>query len=179
MWCCVKNVNNNSTKKLTTANSSSSSDLVAVSGKPFKNSLFFSRPVLNYSNTEQISAVIDGLTWHYVSWKLINCLITVLQNIQLTYKGHASLSPTDKFYLAATDHRRVLLTAWSTGRGEIFHVQGPDLQNILRQSYDNAKVTIDLRRTSNLQNILRRTQGFSYVQFTCKIVRSSKIVFVN
>jgi len=34
-------------------------------------------------------------------------------------------------------------------------------QNILRQSYDNAKVTIDLRLTSNLQNILRRTQGFS------------------
>jgi len=32
--------------------------------------------------------------------------------------------------------------------------QGPDVQNILRQSYDNAKVTIDLRRTSNLQNIL-------------------------
>ena len=38
--------------------------------------------------------------------------------------------------------------------------QGLDLQNILRQSYDNAKVTIDLRRMSNLQNILRRTHGF-------------------
>ena len=35
----------------------------------------------------------------------------------------------------------------------------PDLQNVLRQSYDNAKVTIDLRRTSGLQNILQRTQG--------------------
>ena len=44
------------------------------------------------------------------------------------------------------------------------------LTTILRLSYDNAKVTIDLRRTSNLQNILRRTQGFSSVQFTCKIV---------
>ena len=32
---------------------------------------------------------------------------------------------------------------------------------ILRLSYDNAKVTIDLRRTSNLQNILRRAQGCS------------------
>ena len=53
------------------------------------------------------------------------------------------------------------------------------LTTILRLSYDNAKVTIDLRQTSNLQNILRRTQGFSYVQLTCKIVRSSKIVFVN
>jgi len=41
--------------------------------------------------------------------------------------------------------------------------QGPDLQNMLRQSYDNAKVTIDLRRTSNLRNILLRTQGFSSV----------------
>jgi len=28
---------------------------------------------------------------------------------------------------------------------------GPDLQNILRQSYDNAKVTINLRRKPNLQ----------------------------
>jgi len=33
--------------------------------------------------------------------------------------------------------------------------QGPDLQNILRQSYDNAEVTIDLRQTSNLQNIIQ------------------------
>jgi len=32
---------------------------------------------------------------------------------------------------------------------------------ILRLSYDNGKVTIDLRRTSNLQNILRKAQGFS------------------
>ena len=31
----------------------------------------------------------------------------------------------------------------------------PDLQNILRRCYHNAKVTIDLRWTSNLQNILR------------------------
>jgi len=35
------------------------------------------------------------------------------------------------------------------------------LTTALRLSYDNAKVTIDLRRTSNLQNILRRAQGFS------------------
>jgi len=49
-------------------------------------------------------------------------------------------------------------------------IMGPNLQNILRQSYDyltiilrisydNVKVTIDLRLTSNLQNILRRAQG--------------------
>jgi len=56
---------------------------------------------------------------------------------------------------------------------------GPDLQNILRQSYDNAKVTIDVRQTSHSQNIQRRTQGFSQVQFTCKIVKSSEIVFVH
>jgi len=30
-----------------------------------------------------------------------------------------------------------------------------------------------------LQNILRMAQGFSLVQYTCKIVRSSKIVYVN
>jgi len=41
------------------------------------------------------------------------------------------------------------------------HKLGPDLQNILRQSYDNATVTIDLQRMTKLQNILRRMQGFS------------------
>ena len=42
--------------------------------------------------------------------------------------------------------------------------QAPDLQNItiiLGVTYDNAKVTINLRRPYNLPNILRRTQGFS------------------
>jgi len=34
------------------------------------------------------------------------------------------------------------------------------LTTILRLSYDNAKVTIDLRRTSNVQNILRMARGF-------------------
>ena len=34
---------------------------------------------------------------------------------------------------------------------------GPDLQNILRQSYDNAIVTIDLRRATNL--LYRLTKG--------------------
>ena len=36
---------------------------------------------------------------------------------------------------------------------------GPDLQNILRLSYDNAKVTIDLQRSYNLSNNLQRTIG--------------------
>jgi len=46
---------------------------------------------------------------------------------------------------------------------------------ILRLSYDNGKVSIDLRRTSNIQNIPRRTQGFSRVRFAWKIVRSSEV----
>ena len=50
---------------------------------------------------------------------------------------------------------------------------------ILRLSHDNAIDTIDLQRMSNLQNILQRTQSFSFVWFTRKIVRSSEIVFVN
>jgi len=53
------------------------------------------------------------------------------------------------------------------------------LTTILRLSYDNAEVTIDLRRTSNLRNILRMAQGFSQVRFTCKVVRSSETVFAN
>ena len=32
---------------------------------------------------------------------------------------------------------------------------------IYKISYDNAKVTIDLRRTTNLQNILQWMEGFS------------------
>ena len=51
--------------------------------------------------------------------------------------------------------------------------------NLTRLSDDNARDTIDLRRTSNLQNILRRAQSFSEVGFTRKIVRSSETVFVN
>ena len=43
------------------------------------------------------------------------------------------------------------------------------LTTVLRLSYDNAKVTIDLRRTSNSLNVLRRTRGFSEARFTCKI----------
>jgi len=53
------------------------------------------------------------------------------------------------------------------------------LTTVLQLSYNNAKVTIDLWRTSHLPDILRRTQGLSWVQFTCKIVRSSDIMFAN
>jgi len=41
--------------------------------------------------------------------------------------------------------------------GPIYNISYDDLTIILR----SAKVTIDLRRTSNLSSILRRTQGFS------------------
>jgi len=59
-------------------------------------------------------------------------------------------------------------------------VLGPDLQNVLRQSFDYLtimpKLTIDLRRTSNLQNILRRAArlflGTTHLQ-SCKIVSDS------
>ena len=53
----------------------------------------------------------------------------------------------------------------------------PDLQNILRLSYYNAKVTINLRLTTILQNILQWMESFSRVRFTCKIVISLEIVF--
>jgi len=53
------------------------------------------------------------------------------------------------------------------------------LTTILRLSYDNAKIAIDLRRPSNLPNILQRIQGFSWVRFTCKIVRSTEIVIAK
>jgi len=53
------------------------------------------------------------------------------------------------------------------------------LTTILRLSYDNAIVTIDLRRTCNLQNSLQWMESFSCLRFTCKIVKSSEIAFVN
>ena len=53
--------------------------------------------------------------------------------------------------------------------------QGPDLRNILQLSYNNAKGTINLRRTSNLQNILHRTESFLKVRFACKVAISSEI----
>jgi len=75
------------------------------------------------------------------------------------------------------------MSAWVfCGSSAVTAGLGTDLQNILRHlrlSYDNAKVTIDSRRTSNLPNILREMQGFSWVRFICKIVRLSEIVFVN
>ena len=45
---------------------------------------------------------------------------------------------------------------------------------VYKLSYNNAKVTVDLQRTSNLQNMLQWMEGFSYVRFMCKIVISSE-----
>ena len=50
---------------------------------------------------------------------------------------------------------------------------------IYKISYDNASVTINLRWTSNWQNIPWRTQDSSQLWFTWKIVASSEILFVN
>jgi len=56
--------------------------------------------------------------------------------------------------LQADNHASTPPLSFFTGRG-------PDLQNILRLSHDNAKVTIDGRLI--YKNILRRAQGFSCV----------------
>ena len=53
------------------------------------------------------------------------------------------------------------------------------LSTNLRLSYDNAKVMIDLRWTSNLLSISRRMEGFSQVRLTCRIIVLSEIVFIN
>ena len=59
--------------------------------------------------------------------------------------------------------------------------QGPDLQNILRQSYDYLTIMPKLRSTYDrfTQNILQWMESFSRVRFTCQIVISSEITFVN
>jgi len=56
---------------------------------------------------------------------------------------------------------------------------GPDLQNILRQSYDYLTIMPNLGSTYDRRLIFKTSYEERKVQFTCKIVRSSKIVFVN
>jgi len=106
---------------------------------------------------------VSGLCAHYTP------ITNRLQQVHFIIRPHRRSSLARRVTQHTAMHQAQLLT-----RSKI-----TDLQNILRQSYDNAKVTIDLRRTSDLQNILRVTQGFSRILFTCKIVRSSEIVFVN
>ena len=62
--------------------------------------------------------------------------------------------------------------------------QGPDLQNILRQSYDYLTTVPKLRSTHDgrlfTQHLTMNGKLFiGTVRFTCKIVISSEIVFVN
>ena len=52
------------------------------------------------------------------------------------------------------------------------------LTTILRLSYDNAKVTIDLRRTSNLPNILRRTLLLLLLHLLTPVVITMTIVMM-
>jgi len=89
--------------------------------------------------------------------------------------GRVSL-PSVSFHSKKSLLNQLIFTGWCFVKvyGQI--KLGPDLQNILRLSYDNAKVTIDLRRTSNLQNILtkgaRLFLGTIHLQ-SCKIVRDT------
>ena len=64
----------------------------------------------------------------------------------------------DTNLFSKTSHAKAMLTL---DFYRLVVIQGPDVPNILRRSYDNAKVMIDLRLTSNLPNILRRKQSFS------------------
>ena len=51
-------------------------------------------------------------------------------------------------------------------------VQGPDLQKYLTPILRQANIMIDLRRTSNLQNILRKVQGF--LGYNYSLAKSSR-----
>ena len=76
--------------------------------------------------------------------------------LQLTFSTHNSSQLSDSL--------KLYLLTWTKGRPVLVRTsgdQGPDLRNILWQSYDNATVTIDLRWMSHLPNILRRMQGFT------------------
>ena len=60
-------------------------------------------------------------------------------------------------------------------------VLGPDLQNILRQSYDYLTIIPKLRSTYDGRLIYKTSyeERKDFLRYDCKIVRSSKIVFVN
>ena len=103
----------------------------------------------------------------------------VAQRMPLPLKIQVGFTFLVPAHLGSSGHRAIkLVCVFVLVKKEIEDL-GPDLQNILRLSYDNAKVTIDLRRTSYLQNIPRRAQGFSLVRFTCKVVRSSETVLAK
>ena len=72
---------------------------------------------------------------------------------------------TDELLFRRSSRRRITKQHWQVSatrqdcrRGARFTKY---ITTILRLSYDNAKVTIDLRRTSNLQNIIQKAQRFS------------------
>ena len=50
---------------------------------------------------------------------------------------------------------------------------------VLRLSYDDMKVTIDLRRAFGLQNIVQKIHGYLKLRFTHPIVRSWVLGFAN
>ena len=61
-------------------------------------------------------------------------------------------------------------------------IQGPDLQNILRQSYDYLTIMPKLRSTYDGRLIYKTSYkelGFSETRFNCKVVRSSETVFAD
>jgi len=99
------------------------------------------------------------ITYHYaarggpshghrqLAWKLVNV-------------GHVYIVPHFMTHFYVLCLRPYLCIGWSSvaESGARFTKY---LTTILRFSYDNAKVTIDLRRTTNLQNSLQWTEGFS------------------
>jgi len=70
-------------------------------------------------------------------------------------------------------------SAWLLAAGLTSENLGPDLQNILRQSYDHFTIMPNLRSTYDGRLIYQRTyekrSANSYVRFKWKIVRSSEI----
>jgi len=116
----------------------------------------------------------------YIKYADLEAIVTCVRNSLLSWLESFSLSMSLYYrtvYLAiqplkaanALNKIRCQLNGCTPGARSTKY-----LTAILRLSYNNSKVTIDLWRTSNLQNILRRTQGFSYVGTTCKIVRLSE-----
>jgi len=88
--------------------------------------------------------------------------------------GRRVCAPAAACVLTAAVVRTHAYTRLSVGRK-----QRPDLQNILRQSYDYLTIMPKLRSTYYGRLINKTSHEGRKVRFTCRVVRSSETVFAN
>ena len=121
-----------------------------------------------------LSDLSDRATGRATNWVMskdnIGIWLPEQKNI-LSASGKLTANLPWSHQLAVYSERYLFIPVWRAGAPFTKY-----LTTVLQLSYDNVKVTTNLRRTSNLQNVLQWMENFSSVRFTCKIVMSSEIV---